>query len=192
MIRRGHLYLTRIAPCSWPQNKTKPPDLRQLFPDEHRKGIVPAKWFTGVLRVPRGKQLKYIHAGYASLYERELQFGVAEGRVLRVVRFRNRIGPDGTGIRGSGLRTEPERSALSKARLQIGKRSSSCAGKPDGEQRIEVRMVIKYSGTVRTAKVKGPFAGTPLSRCIEKHVRRMKVPMFFSPDITVDFFVTLR
>ena len=41
-----------------------------------------ADWFTGVLRVPRGKQLHYVHMGFSSVYEEELHFKIAAGRVL--------------------------------------------------------------------------------------------------------------
>lgn len=44
------------------------------FPDR-----VFAHWFTGQLRVPRGKQLKYVHQGYASTFEQDLLLDVQDG-----------------------------------------------------------------------------------------------------------------
>lgn len=41
-----------------------------------------ADWFSGVLRVPRGKQVKYVHMGFASVFEEELHIGVREGVVI--------------------------------------------------------------------------------------------------------------
>ena len=48
-----------------------------------RLGALPlhADWFTGVLVVPSGKRLHYVHMGFESVYERELQFTVEHGRV---------------------------------------------------------------------------------------------------------------
>jgi hypothetical protein len=40
-----------------------------LFPGQKK---VFASWFTGTIRIPQGKQLNYIHAGYMSVYEEDL------------------------------------------------------------------------------------------------------------------------
>jgi len=50
-----------------------------LFPQA--KGRVAADWFSGTLRVPQGKQLRYVHMGYHSVYERELLITVTNGKV---------------------------------------------------------------------------------------------------------------
>lgn len=44
--------------------------LETYFPD--CAGQVFARWFTGKVRVHKGKMLKYVHAGYASVYEKDL------------------------------------------------------------------------------------------------------------------------
>lgn len=51
-----------------------------------------ADWFTGVLRVPRGEKLRYVHLGFATVFEEELHLEVEEGRVIerRVVDNRER------------------------------------------------------------------------------------------------------
>lgn len=41
-----------------------------------------ATWFTGVLRVPRGKQLRYVHMGFGSVYENEEHFKIENGEVV--------------------------------------------------------------------------------------------------------------
>lgn len=53
--------------------------LRSLFPDSD--GRVLADWFTGELRIPRGKRLKYIHMGFSSIYESELKIQIKQGVV---------------------------------------------------------------------------------------------------------------
>ncbi len=41
-----------------------------------------ADWFTGVLRIPRGKMLHYVHMGFASVYEQELHIKIENGVVV--------------------------------------------------------------------------------------------------------------
>lgn len=43
--------------------------LDNLFPERSQ---VFAEWFSGVIRVPNGEMLEYIHAGYCSIYENDL------------------------------------------------------------------------------------------------------------------------
>lgn len=47
------------------------------FPDR-----VFAHWYSGTLRIPQGKQLKYVHSGYASTYEQDLFLDVERGIVV--------------------------------------------------------------------------------------------------------------
>jgi hypothetical protein len=49
-----------------------------------------ADWFTGVLRVPRGRELEYVHMGFGSLYEEELHIRVEEGVVIARRQMNNR------------------------------------------------------------------------------------------------------
>jgi hypothetical protein len=55
-------------------------------------GPLPADWFSGVLRVPRGEVLTYIHMGFASVFEEEEHITVEGGRVTgrRVIDNRGR------------------------------------------------------------------------------------------------------
>jgi hypothetical protein len=59
-----------------------------------RLGDLPllADWFTGVLCVPDGKELLYVHMGYGSVYERELHIRVERGRVTGRRVYDNRGG----------------------------------------------------------------------------------------------------
>ena len=41
-------------------------------------GRVFAHWFNGTLRAPRGKQLEYVHAGYASVFEQDLLISIEQ------------------------------------------------------------------------------------------------------------------
>jgi hypothetical protein len=40
-----------------------------------------ADWFTGVLRIPQGELLEYVHMGFGSVYERELHIKIENGIV---------------------------------------------------------------------------------------------------------------
>jgi hypothetical protein len=42
---------------------------------------LPADWFTGVLRIPRGEMLHYVHMGFGSVFEQELHIKIEQGRV---------------------------------------------------------------------------------------------------------------
>ena len=63
-----------------PEN-CKRADLKELFGDKFRDGKVKADWFTGDLRMPDGEQLRYVHMGYDSVYEREIILDVAAGKI---------------------------------------------------------------------------------------------------------------
>jgi hypothetical protein len=41
-----------------------------------QKGPVFARWFTGMLRIPTGKMIRYVHMGFGSVYESETQFRI--------------------------------------------------------------------------------------------------------------------
>ncbi|MGI9571640.1 MAG: hypothetical protein ACR2PH_18300 [Desulfobulbia bacterium] len=49
-----------------------------------------ANWFTGVLRVPRGEELHYVHMGFGSIYEEELHIKVDRGVVVKTKVISNR------------------------------------------------------------------------------------------------------
>ena len=57
------------------------------------EGPLPADWFSGVLMVPRGKMLEYVHMGYLSVFEEELHIRIKRGVVTerRVVDNRGRV-----------------------------------------------------------------------------------------------------
>lgn len=84
----NELYLTKID--SWlcatsirTKNGCRRVTLQDLFGKKVIDGKVSASWFTGNLRVPEGKQLKYVHSGYASIYERDIIFDVQCGKIIK-------------------------------------------------------------------------------------------------------------
>ncbi len=53
--------------------------LKYLFPNQEK---VFAEWFSGVLRVPYGEMIRYVHQGYASIYEKELYLRFVNGKYV--------------------------------------------------------------------------------------------------------------
>jgi hypothetical protein len=55
-------------------------DLETVFPGYGQR--VFAHWYSGVIRLPQGKMLKYIHMGYSSTYERDLLLEFTKGVLI--------------------------------------------------------------------------------------------------------------
>ena len=51
--------------------------LADVFPEA--QGPVFAAWYSGTLRCPRGKRLKYVHFGWGTLYEQDLFLEIEQG-----------------------------------------------------------------------------------------------------------------
>ena len=69
-----------------------PVPLERLFPGYGDR--VFAHWYSGTLRVPQGRQLRYVHMGYASTYERGLMLEI-ELSMLRGPWMRHNALPPG-------------------------------------------------------------------------------------------------
>jgi hypothetical protein len=54
------------------------------------EGPLFADWFSGVLRIPLGKVIAYVHMGFGSVFEEELHIVVERGMVQAVRRIDNR------------------------------------------------------------------------------------------------------
>lgn len=78
-IHDGRLYLLRLEGCGHSGNHIGLSDLFAEYPER-----VFAHWVNGVYRANRGKQLKYVHAGFASVYEQDLFFGFEHGLLQSV------------------------------------------------------------------------------------------------------------
>ena len=49
-----------------------------------------ADWFSGTLRIPRGKPIKYVHMGYQTVYEEEVFLTIKAGKVIDRQQIDNR------------------------------------------------------------------------------------------------------
>ena len=63
-------------------------DITGLYRLESNEPIL-ADWFSGVLRIPRGELLQYVHMGFGSVYEQELHIKINKGRVTSTRLFSN-------------------------------------------------------------------------------------------------------
>ena len=62
-----------------------------IFPGQQE---VFAGWFSGRIRIPHGKLLKYVHMGYESIYEKELYLDFENGILVDTLTAENLIFDD--------------------------------------------------------------------------------------------------
>lgn len=68
------LFLTEIDGVMEGDNDVS---LQAVFPNSGDR--IFANWFTGTILIPRGDELKYVHMGYLSIYEREILMHFTSG-----------------------------------------------------------------------------------------------------------------
>jgi hypothetical protein len=73
----GHLYLVGLQGTLKGGSEAT---LARFFPDA--TAPVCATWYTGTLRVPEGRLLRYVHMGFGSTFERDLLVDVRGGVVV--------------------------------------------------------------------------------------------------------------
>lgn len=91
-IREDTLYLSDIK--AWMRDedgKAAPVGFEKVFPGKSKP--LKAEWFTGTLRIPRGKPIKYVHMGYQTIYEYDVFLRVEAGKVIdrQMVDNRNKV-----------------------------------------------------------------------------------------------------
>lgn len=75
-LKNDSLFLRQITSCHNDCGlEIKNANLNKMFGTND----VFANWFTGLLLIPQGKRIQYIHMGYASIYERELHISFKNG-----------------------------------------------------------------------------------------------------------------
>jgi hypothetical protein len=88
-VKEHGLYLTNIeilnekAKSAWDMVSV----MDKVFPNQ--KDVL-ADWFTGNMIIPDGKLVKYLHMGYASIYEKYLILRVEHGVVVRQAKLDTR------------------------------------------------------------------------------------------------------
>jgi len=77
-VREEILYLVKVIEGTCNINAPEI-DVSGIF---GKKLPIKATWFSGVLRIPRGKMLSYVHMGYGSVYEKELFLTFENGKLI--------------------------------------------------------------------------------------------------------------
>ena len=77
----NQLYLIGIYSCCYPDDNLKA-DLTELFGEKCINGVVKAEWVTADILAPQGELLYYVHMGYGSLYEKELELNIENGKLI--------------------------------------------------------------------------------------------------------------
>lgn len=63
--------------------------LSTVFPNASDRVL--AYWYSGTLRIPKGRRLKYVHMGYGSIFEYDLFLEVLQGHVVATRLHRNEV-----------------------------------------------------------------------------------------------------
>lgn len=79
-IRNDSLFLNKITSCHKNCRDSNDANLKAMFGNN----IPFAEWVNGNLVAPKGKRLKYIHIGYASIFEKEQIFKIKNGKVKKI------------------------------------------------------------------------------------------------------------
>jgi hypothetical protein len=64
-------------------------DLKSLFPDKFKNGKVFADWVSEKIISPKGKLLFYIHDGFESIFEKEIEFTIENGMISSLIEINN-------------------------------------------------------------------------------------------------------
>lgn len=79
-IDNEKLYLTQLLDSNGLFKGTSLIDIDTFFTDVESR--VFANWFTGVLKIPQGKRIRYVHYGFASQFERTLLLTIEKGKLI--------------------------------------------------------------------------------------------------------------
>lgn len=87
-VQNDSLFLVDVYDCC--QNDKKI-ELSKILTDRDVKKPIYADWFTGIIMSPSGKLLNYIHMGYNSIYEKEIDYFFKKGILKYKKKHINRI-----------------------------------------------------------------------------------------------------
>ena len=102
-LRNDSIFLKEVTTChKYKCDTIVNADLNELFGDRYMNNEVFADWISYEIINPHGKQIKYIHQGYESIYEYERGFEFINGKLVKVNNY------DNTKSRESVYSKEPE------------------------------------------------------------------------------------
>ncbi len=97
-IVNDRLYLVKL---SGTLKDGKEATLETVFPGYAAR--VFAHWYSGTLRIPEGKQLEYVHMGYASTFERDRFLKIEKGVIVGCHVQRNGEAQKSDALEGYGI-----------------------------------------------------------------------------------------
>ncbi|MAO70966.1 MAG: hypothetical protein CMD02_00475 [Flavobacteriales bacterium] len=77
-LRNKKLFIISLKACT-DEYRNYEVDLNYLFPNNKE---VFADWFSGDIRIPQGKMLKYVHMGYQSIFEKDTMLKFKNGILI--------------------------------------------------------------------------------------------------------------
>jgi hypothetical protein len=174
-IDQGQLWLVALH-TDW-EGRGKEIPIGEVFPGE--KTPLRASWYSGILRVPLGKQLVYVHMGFHSVYVQDLLIAVRAGKVEGERKVDNRRqGSD----RSGGFRARPSESELARTLMGAADGLQRCARR--GKQRGRVEIQVQPDGSVSRIRLGGALPGSPPGRCLFGVLAALRYPPFFGPAVT--------
>lgn len=88
-IKNDSLFLLKIQNCYDDCGyETQNADLKSLFNTAIDQPVF-AYWVHEKLISPQGRQIKYVHMGYESIYEREIHFNIKKGKLIGIKEVEN-------------------------------------------------------------------------------------------------------
>lgn len=83
------LFLTKIQSCHRNEGDDLA-NLEKMFGDKFINGKVYAYWFTGLIVLPYGRLISYVHMGYGSTFSRYLLLEISKGQFQKALKLNNR------------------------------------------------------------------------------------------------------
>ena len=80
-IEGGKLYAVDVETFDYEQNESGrfEPTTRSIFGEIFSEERVPIDWFTGIIVIPLGEIVEYVHLGYGSVYEHYILLEIENG-----------------------------------------------------------------------------------------------------------------
>ena len=103
--------------------------IQQVFKAYEDKGVVMARWYSGTLRLARGKMIRYAHEGWNRNYETEMELTVHNGGIVDSVEYHNRIVCEGFDLEGHSMQNLKDWDTLQLGFLPIAKQYPQLNGK---------------------------------------------------------------
>ncbi|OYU66245.1 MAG: hypothetical protein CFE22_10245 [Cytophagaceae bacterium BCCC1] len=87
-LKGNELFLVDILSCCYNEDRLKV-NLRSVFGGKYINGSVKADWFSTKIISPQGKIVYYVHMGYDSIYQKEVEFQFKNGVLINTKTYDN-------------------------------------------------------------------------------------------------------